>query len=228
MIMSLGIGIFLSTLVLIIAWQIEKRSAWRTFGKIFGWSLVVVALVGAGIGGYVWWDNHKSDAALVGQRKMIANGEIAEYDGIKIGMTQDHVLYLKGKPTRLLDVESDDSDEAWMWGEFNATHTIVFWRKDGKTVDTIMCSSDGVVDCASIAGLETGDTERSVLEALGEPTTAPRYTKDGEKILIYGAPNTKWHFTFKQERLNEIYVDATATAGQLEASDPASDRPLAK
>src|SRR5688572_605624 len=122
--MSLGLGIFLSTLLLIVVWQIDKRGAWRKFGKGFGWLLGVAVLVGAAIGGYVWWDDYKSDAILKSQRSMILNGEMTEYDGIKLGMTQDQVLYLKGKPTSKLDVESRDRGEAWMWGTFDDTFTI--------------------------------------------------------------------------------------------------------
>jgi hypothetical protein len=226
--MSLGLGIFLSVVLLIAVWQIDKRGAWRKFGKFFGWSLGALALVGAAIGAYVWWDNYSGDALLKRQRHMMVNGEITEYDGITLGMTQDQVLYLKGKPTSELEVESDDSDEAWMWGEFSTTHTMIFWRKD-DTVDTIMCDSDGVVDCAPIVGLETGDSEASVLAALGEPKAAPSYTKDGEKMLVYGPKSAEWHFSFKQKRLQGIFVDSTATdAAQVAPTKDDSQRPLTK
>jgi hypothetical protein len=54
--MSLGLGIFLSTLLLIIVWQVDKRGAWRKFGKIVGWLVVACA-----VAGYVWWEEKSSE-----------------------------------------------------------------------------------------------------------------------------------------------------------------------
>lgn len=42
--MSLGLGILLSTILIILVWQIDKRSAWR---KVALWLVAVVVLAGA-------------------------------------------------------------------------------------------------------------------------------------------------------------------------------------
>jgi hypothetical protein len=223
--MSLGLGIFLSTLLLIVVWQIDKRGAWRKFGKCFAWSLLLLVLTGAAIGGYVWWDDYKGDALLKLQREMVLNGGITEYDGIRLGMTQDQVLYLKGKPTKELDVESDDSGEAWMWGTFDETYTIVFWRKD-KTVDAILCERHGYLNCTSIAGLETGDSESSVLTALGEPAGVPKYTKEGEKMIVYGPKSAEWHFMLRQGRLQGIFLGSSGQDALADVPKTDSERPL--
>ncbi len=47
--MALGTAIVLSVILLILAWQVERRGAWNKIGKVFLWIAVAAIVVGAGI-----------------------------------------------------------------------------------------------------------------------------------------------------------------------------------
>lgn len=53
--MSLGLGIFLSVVLLIVVWQIDKRSAWRKVGKVVLCLVALGAVTGAAIAATFGW-----------------------------------------------------------------------------------------------------------------------------------------------------------------------------
>jgi hypothetical protein len=56
--MSIGIGLFLSTLAVIAAVLIERRHAWKKAGKVTAWTMGIAVLVGGGIIGYVYTSDY--------------------------------------------------------------------------------------------------------------------------------------------------------------------------
>lgn len=100
--MSIGTALFLSVLVAIAAWQIEKRGAWR---KVLKACLSILALaVAIGFSIWVWslWQNFDKSRMDRVQADSIRRAEINAYSGINLGLTKNEVRYLKGEPTRIL------------------------------------------------------------------------------------------------------------------------------
>src|SRR5207253_10535522 len=96
--MSIGLGIFLSTVLLVIVWQIDKRSAWSRLRKSALWIVVIVlllvlAFVVYSVGDDMLRTRRESEA----EKKLAASG-VAEYMGVKLGATQAEVKYALGKP----------------------------------------------------------------------------------------------------------------------------------
>lgn len=90
--MTLGTGIFLSTLIvsilLLYKWTRERWNWARGFKRFFVFLVAISAITGLGFWGYDAYKNH-----VVKQ---------TEYEGVKLGMSKDEVLYVKGEPDQLL------------------------------------------------------------------------------------------------------------------------------
>src|SRR5215204_3815114 len=99
--MELGTGIFLSALVIavILLYGITKdRWGWRHFVKraAVGCLGLVLLSVLVGTGAYLY------------EEVPIPVGRQTEYAGIRLGMSQDEVLYIKGYPPAVLGEEVSD------------------------------------------------------------------------------------------------------------------------
>jgi hypothetical protein len=89
--MSIGLGIFLSSLCLgtIALYGITKdRWNWRRIGRNISLGLLVIAIAGAGV--YFWNDL----PTFIPKQN--------EYAGLRLGMTQEEVQYIKGHPPTVL------------------------------------------------------------------------------------------------------------------------------
>lgn len=98
--MSIGLSILLSTVLLIAAWQIEKRGAWRKAGKASLWLVAAAVFAGALAYGYVaWWPERKARKEEAAEVARIRNPGTLLYWGVGLGMSKAEVRYLKGDPT---------------------------------------------------------------------------------------------------------------------------------
>jgi hypothetical protein len=120
MIMSLGLGIFLSTLVLavVILYGLTKdRWGWRRILKRTALTLLALAAI---IGGVYFWNQLPVPQT--------------EYAGIRIGMTPDEVMYIKGfPPTVFGELSNDGEGKGWHWRKENASKTIASGRTTRRT-----------------------------------------------------------------------------------------------
>lgn len=85
--MTLGDGIFASTLLLVVVaglWAITRKGKWRLVGKV---SAVLVLLIAVGAVGLWGW-------SLYEERAQVLN----ELDGVRLGMTRLDLQVAKGKP----------------------------------------------------------------------------------------------------------------------------------
>jgi hypothetical protein len=181
--MSIGLGIFLSSLFLgtIALYGITKdRWNWRRIGRNISLGLLVVAIAGAGV--YFWND------------LPIPISKQNEYAGLRLGMTQDEVQYIKGYPPTVLSeiVEGEwkgfgllnidtttlekgkrvEDYKEWSYGMGVGRIDIEFGpAKTGLVV--IECySSDHLKRCPAIGGITDGNTEQEVIKKFGKPDTA--------------------------------------------------------
>jgi hypothetical protein len=209
--MELGTGIFLSALVIavVVLYSItEDRWKWRRFVKrtVFVCLALVLLVVLAGVGAYLY------------QQIPTSVSRQTEYAGIRLGMSQDEVLYIKGYPPAVL--AEDVSESEWKhdylvietgklekgksirdyhhWSYHDEYRNIDIAFNDTRTaVTAIRCfSNDKLGRCPAIAGLEDGDRERKVLQILGSNPQA-KFTGIG-KSLTYSEWGVQIHLTKEQ------------------------------
>jgi hypothetical protein len=204
--MSVGTGILLSSLVfaIVILYGITKdRWRWR---RIVGRTALIVAaimvLTGAISGGLYLWD--RLPMTLVPQ---------TEYAGLRLGISPDEVMYIKGYPPTVYAEAPDPPPADWPgagWQEVIHTKDVkkgqrvqdyrewsyenddqhsridVTFNPQKTAVIVIECYSDDRLGrCPSIAGISDGASEQEVVRKLGKPE---RSSIEGvTKSLYYSA-----------------------------------------
>jgi hypothetical protein len=181
--MSLGLGIFLSSLVLavVILYGLTKdRWGWRLMLKRTALTFLVLAAI---IGGVYFWN----------QLPVTVTPQ-TEYAGIRIGMTPDEVMYIKGFPPTVFGEPRDDGDwkgfqpaietkdlekgkrvqdyRDWSYGPPNSRIDIKFNEAKDAVIAVQCYSGDRLGSCPSIAGVTDGDSEKEVIRRLGNPDTS--------------------------------------------------------
>lgn len=186
--MSLGLGIFLSSLVLVSAliyrWNGDRWN-WRRIGRWIAGALGLLVLAAAGVM-LREWRSHRPKPQM-------------EYYGVALGDSRDEVTYRLGRPTGVYAPKeagcTDPTQKPWCkWqkiislGELPAGKSLqdysewffeieprvtVRFSGNGR-VDSIECfwseERDGVLHrCRSILGLGTRTTEEAVVSRLGAP-----------------------------------------------------------
>ena len=185
--MDLGTGIFLSSIVLavVILYGITKdRWHWRRIAKraafiFFGLIVIGTAL---GVGAYYWQELPQKIERQTA------------YAGLRLGMTQDEVMYVKGYPPFVLGEELTDPQwkgfmtvvdtknlekgkraidyRDWSYEEYEHNINVAF-NPARTAVTVIQCySKDKVYRCPELGGVRDGDSEKEVLRKLGNPTSS--------------------------------------------------------
>lgn len=197
--MTLGTGIFLSTIVLaviLLYGYTKDRWQWRRMFKRIA-LIIVGVLIACGL---------VIGAAYIYEQIPAHITKQTEYGGIRLGMDQNEVLYKLGDPSSVVaDAESNEPSwkgapivldvgkieqgksindyKRWLYSREQSYLNIDF-SDDRKSVVAIRCfSSDKLARCPSLAGIEDGDWESDVRKTLGdEPVTK---MDGGTKTLIY-------------------------------------------
>jgi hypothetical protein len=185
--MSLGLGIFLSSLVLsiVILYGITKdRWSWPKIARRGGLGvLTVVALIMVIWAGIYFWNQLPGSV-----------GKQTEYAGLRIGMAPRDVKYIKGYPPTVFgdaetvegkwpgkpvietkNLEQGKSVEDYRdWSyEISGGRIDVEFDADKKAVIVISCySSDSLRRCPSIGGISDGNSEQEVTRKLGKADVA--------------------------------------------------------
>ncbi len=179
--MSLGLGIFLSTLVLstilLYRWT-QDRWNWRK--GLIRLGVVTSAIAAVGVGSIYTYDRYQN-------RLTRATG----YYDLTLGMSKDEVYYVKGQPTEVHErpAKGDAFEGSWLVIYVNAIpkgktpKDYISWAysldtTSGDRLDIEFFDRDRVSRiacytttgfCRSILGIASGDTEESVKDRLGKP-----------------------------------------------------------
>ena len=92
--MTIGEGIFWSTLIVIVFFSIvllSKYKRWRTFIKV----LTILAALGAAIGAGVWFHNKYVNRPQI----------MSSLNGIRLGMSEVNVTLQAGKPDDISELD---------------------------------------------------------------------------------------------------------------------------
>jgi hypothetical protein len=172
------------------------RAMWRRsrIARALAWfalAALVVMVMAAAIGIDVRYYYEVSTTELVslfGRKPLVQQ---TEYAGLRLGMSPDEVMYIKGYPPQVLG--EPDKDGEWkgdrpviatnqlqkgkrvedydIWSYENDQSRIdVIFNPEKTTVIAIECySNDRLRRCPSVAGVSDGDSEQQVIRKLGPP-----------------------------------------------------------
>jgi hypothetical protein len=183
--MSLGLGIFLSSIVfsaVILYWITRDRWRWRSIARWIAKALGALLLLGTLSAGAVY-------AYLEYPEKP---GRQEAYVGLKLGSTMQEVLYAKGMPSSVLDADQKLANGFYTvvaadkipkgktvqdyanW-EYEAATTSdgrvsVAFAIGSNRVRAIGCYSRTRYACPALVGIGPDDDEQSVLLKLGKPS----------------------------------------------------------
>lgn len=162
--MTLGDGIFWSTVVIVVAgaiYQISVRKRWKLAGRVVG----VLILVGFVIGGGIWgWFEYQSRPYIVDQ-----------LGGVRLGMKPVQVKLAKGEPTNSHKdpIREEDGTYQMGWGFRESEYSdsmqlVIFFGDTAAELEVgIVCRFGGY---GELLGISFGSPETHVIEVLGEPT----------------------------------------------------------
>lgn len=181
--MSIGTGIFLSSLLLaiVILYGITKdRWPWRRMFKRTGIGLLVFVVIGAAaVGALYLWNQLPARVGLQ-----------TEYAGLRIGMSPDEVMYVKGYPPVVLEAEAEgewkgfykvvqtkdlekgkrvQDYQHWSYNGANSNINVEFDKTKSSVIAIDCFSNDKLNRCPPVAGLKDGDSEKDVIRKLGTP-----------------------------------------------------------
>lgn len=165
--MTLGDGILWSTVLILLAagiYLLSVKGKWKTIGKVLAVLVLIGSVIGGGIWAYDWYEDRPYAET--------------EFRGLSLGMRPVDVTLLKGAPTNENTTPEyrEDLDEFTVMYIYNDEDTdsgpgktAVFMR--GATADDLrvmrVCALDGY---AHLLRVSPSDSERDMIEALGEPS----------------------------------------------------------
>ena len=198
--MSLAAAIIISTLLAIGAWQIDKRGGWRRSIKVIVIGAAILAVFGAVLGGYLFWESNRDQWGAQREAQEIRSGSLAKYLGIGLGDSTTQVLYLMGKPpiTRPAEEWQPNSNypkEYWYYPNdpvsrqermlSRAQASIVAFHETGVVL-SVSCAGEFRASCPSIAGISIGDSEADILTAFGSLQYPDHIDDTGMKTICFG------------------------------------------
>ncbi len=208
--MSVAAAIIISTLLLITAWQLEKRGAWARLGKVAGVLLGVFLAAIAGLAGWIWWENGSEAREAREILQSLGNGDSAKYAGLSTGLDDKEVIYLKGEPTQTVySRNSLQSRPIWVFsGTDDARGDILIdWGIDLR-VERITCIGENSFDCPSVGGISIGTSEAEVLKTFGEPFIPARIGDSEVRKLCFGRPEGWVRFLLGKGVVQQITIGA--------------------
>ena len=210
--MTLGSGIFLSTVVVALVFlyrSTQDRWNWRLIIRRMFFSIVAVVLVIGLI------------TAIFYGYKNIASAPTRQtgYADLKLGMTMGEVQYVKGPPTdvvslpglEVIPVKFLNSDKriekytAWMYDKPQGEDYRIDVSFDPKTkrLKYIACFSQGSFNCPSLFGIDDGTSEKRLLETLGDPS---KQSLDGvTKTMSYDKLHTRFLLSRQKVFMLTVY-----------------------
>ena len=187
--MTLGQGIFWSTVLVVITFavhQISVRRKWRTAGKFIGACLFALFLVAASTWGWFAYQN----------RLQVAT----ELDGISLGMTPLEVRLAKGAPTS--EIERDADKLVFYYRPGSGSETLIFFSKDlGQLRATQICIIQGY---ERVLGFGPGSSEKHIVKRLGKPDETSINIDATSKLISFRRWNVS--YTIERGRVQDVCI----------------------
>ena len=202
--MTIAFAIVFSEILAIAAWLIEKRSAWKKVGKFFAYALGVIVIVPLiGWGGYEGYENLGEWNAA----RLVRNGSIDTYLGVRLGITEQEVTYLLGTPTKK-EIDKDDPKALYLWWS-DGDDSRKGSRLTNARVEWIICRGKYSWDCPSLGGIKIGDDEAEVIKKLGKTLYEPSFNDEDppEKRLRFGTSKRELRIFFRQGKVSAMVLD---------------------
>lgn len=161
--MTLGDGIFWSTIVIVVAgaiYQISVRKKWRLIGQVLG----VLILIGAVIGGSVWgWFRYENRPYA-----------IQELDGIRLGMRPVDVTIAKGEASDELDLSEEEKKEelrrAWVYATDDSGPRIFVVFEGSARENMVVSRICQYRGYRNLLGVDMYTSEKEIVQRLGKPS----------------------------------------------------------
>ncbi len=192
--MTIGDGIFWSTVILVTFASIvlvTKKRRWGTFFKVLVIFVALGAVIGAGVWLYFKYENRPQ--------------VMSSLNGISLGMSEVDVTLQKGEPDQIdeRDTTPDGFRKILVYKGTSDSYTYAILRggKDSRVVTNI-CDKGGY---GRVLGFGQYSSEMDVLEKLGEPSSVSVSEQGTEKILSY----PQWNAAFKLAKGNITTVCVT-------------------
>jgi len=179
--MSLGTGVFASTvLILILTLYISNKDRWN-WAKIMKWStataLILIGAIASFIA-YLNYDNGRVEAAT-------------SYLGVELTDTKSDVLLKKGTP-----LEYGDDSSRWVYPDAESIYFV------DSNIRRIAYTSGGDYWANKLLGFGLNDGYEAVLTRLGAPTHASTHPNNLYRVISYS--EHKAYFIFEKHKIISI------------------------
>ena len=201
--MNIGTAIFLAAVLGIVAWQVDKRGAWKKLARFAMWSVLgLVVLVGGFLLFAYYTDEWKPehDRAQESERAIqtLATVGVSEYFGIRLGMEPNAVKYVLGEPTSKDEINQPPSFFEYK-EEYGEEFKVAYFTEG--VVSQLQCGGSSDLDCPDLLGISLGDTEAEVVERVGKALKKPSLLDDGRKMYVAGPAQGRVLIGLAKERV---------------------------
>ncbi|HEY9202631.1 MAG TPA: hypothetical protein VIQ81_13645 [Gammaproteobacteria bacterium] len=191
--MTIGTGIFLSTLLVCTIYLCIKLLSHKTFSlkKSLIAILKIIIPISVFVIGVVFAFNTYKDRVV----KQI------EFNGIKLGQSKSDILFTKGKPDIDRDTEWVYTKSSIIRNSDQIPELIVQFKSNA--VDSIVYMGN-CYSCYEISGIGLFDSYESVTRKFGSPSYISISKDQTERILSYSNYNT--FFQLRENRVNAFGI----------------------
>jgi hypothetical protein len=182
--MTIGTGIFASTLLLVLAfaaWKATKHQRWKAVLKACAIVVCVSGVLGVGI-----WQIDEYNERPVPQ---------TELEGVVLGMTQADVKIAKGSPSSETSGEKDKAPAMFYKPLYGDGILLVIFSDpgNGRAMATKVCR---ISDPPPVNGIHNYMGERQVIERLGAPDASWLADDQLSKFMLF----SKWKMQVEIEK----------------------------
>jgi hypothetical protein len=195
--MTIGDGIFYSTILLVLAgaiYAISVRGKWKTTGKVFSVFVLVVAVCGGIFYGY---DQYQSRPQSSASEPLAA---ITEYMGVKLGASRVDVTLKHGLPEKESSTvtPAGEKQDVLTYDNFSVT----LRGEEVPNFAYIVCSDGSYTYGGELLGVGIYASEDRVISLLGAPSSESIDADGLKKILNYKELNLS--IVLAEGRVDEI------------------------
>jgi hypothetical protein len=195
--MTIGTGIFLSTLLVIAAVAVRMISLHRKW-KLVGRVAAVLLAVCIVLGGIVYlWQYIRSLPP--------APSEATELAKVRLGMTPTDVTLMLGEPDEKTEPTIQNGEVRFQFNYTSPEVHVTFYGTDKyHAMVSIVCASD---PSTKLLGFDSSSTEDLIIRRLGKPSTVSIARNGLSKIDSY----SKWKAAFVLSKATVVQMCATSS-----------------